>query len=147
MKTQDLRQPEGAKRSRKRVGRGIAAGQGKSAGYGTKGQKSRTGRGGRKYFEGGQLPLVRRLPFKRGFHSFTRVEYAVVNVEDLVCFEAGTTVDTELLIRSGLVRNADLPIKLLGRGEIDRALTVRVDAVSGSARDKVVAAGGQVEAR
>ena len=146
MKTQDLRQPEGAKRSRKRVGRGIAAGQGKSAGYGTKGQKSRTGRGGRKYFEGGQLPLVRRLPFKRGFHSFTRVEYAVVNVEDLVRFEAGTTVDTELLIQSGLVRDAQRPVKLLGRGEVDRALTVRVDAASQAARDKIVAAGGQVEA-
>ena len=146
MKTHDLRQPDGAKQRRKRVGRGIAAGQGKTAGYGTKGQKSRTGRGGRKYFEGGQLPLVRRLPFKRGFHSFTRVEYAVVNVEDLVRFEAGTTVDTDLLIRSGLIKNAHLPVKLLGRGEVDRALTVRVDAASQSARDKIVAAGGQVEA-
>ena len=146
MKTHDLRQPEGAKQRRKRVGRGIAAGQGKSAGFGTKGQQSRTGRGGRRYFEGGQLPLVRRLPFKRGFHSFNRVEYAVVNVEDLVRFEAGTTVDTDLLIRSGLIRNADRPVKLLGRGEVDRALTVRVDAASQAARDKIMAAGGQVEA-
>ncbi len=146
MKTHELRQPEGATHPRKRVGRGISAGQGKTAGRGTKGQNSRAGSGGRLYSEGGQLPLVRRLPYRRGFHSFTRIEYEVVNVEELTRFAAGTIVDGDLLRKVGLVKKADSPVKVLGRGELDRALTVRVDKVSGSARAKIEAAGGQVEA-
>jgi len=145
MKLHDLRQPEGAKRQRKRKGRGISAGQGKTCGYGTKGQNARSGRGGKPYFEGGQLPLVRRLPFKRGFTNINRVEYAVVNVDELVRFDEGTVVDQELLIQSGLVREDDRPIKVLGRGDIDRALTLRVDSVSASARAKIEQAGGTVE--
>lgn len=145
MKLHELRQPEGARRRRKRKGRGISAGQGKTAGYGTKGQNSRSGRGGKPYFEGGQLPLVRRLPFKRGFTNVNRVEYAVVNVDELTRFEAGSVVDREALVRVGLVRDSDRPIKLLGRGDCDRALTVRVDRASESAVAKVEAAGGVVE--
>jgi len=146
MKTHDLRQPEGATRRRKRVGRGIAAGQGKTAGRGTKGQNSRAGSGGHLYLEGGQLPLVRRLPFRRGFTNLSRIEYEVVNVEELTRFAAGTVVDKDLLLQAGLVKRAESPVKVLGRGDLDRALTVHVDKVSGAARAKIEAAGGQVEA-
>ena len=146
MKTHELRQPEGAKRPRKRVGRGISAGQGKTAGYGTKGQGARSGRGGKLYFEGGQLPLVRRLPYRRGFTNIHRIEYEVVNVEELTLFAAGTVVDREMLTQVGLVKSPKCLIKVLGRGELDRALTVKVDKVSGAARAKIEAAGGQVEA-
>jgi large subunit ribosomal protein L15 len=146
MKTHNLRQPDGAKRPRKRVGRGIAAGQGKTAGYGTKGQNARSGRGGRLYHEGGQLPLVRRLPFRRGFTNFNRIEYEVVNVEELSRFAPGTVVDGQVLAQVGLVKSQESLVKVLGRGELDRALTVRVDKVSGAARAKIEAAGGQVEA-
>lgn len=145
MKLHELREPEGTKRSRKRRGRGIAAGQGKTSGYGTKGQNSRSGRGGSLYFEGGQLPLVRRLPIKRGFINHRRVEYAVVNVSALNLFDAGTVVDVPTLIATGLVRDDKLPVKLLGMGEIDRAVTVRVAAYSETARAKVEAVGGTVE--
>lgn len=145
MKLHDLRPPEGARRPRKRKGRGIAAGQGKTAGYGTKGQNSRAGRGGKPYFEGGQLPLVRRLPHKRGFSNISRLEYSEVNLERLADFEPGSVIDREVLIRSGLVPKGDQPIKVLGRGEIDRALVVRVDKVSEGARAKIEAAGGTVE--
>jgi len=143
MKLHDLRQAEGAHRPRKRVGRGIAAGQGKSAGYGTKGSRSRSGRGGKPYFEGGQLPLVRRLPHKRGFRNVNRVEYTVVNVEALDRFEAGSVVDESALAKVGLINAGEGPVKVLGRGELDRALTVRV-AVSKGARAKIEAAGGTV---
>lgn len=146
MKLHDLGPAEGAKRPRKRKGRGIAAGQGKTAGYGTKGQNARAGRGGKLYFEGGQLPLVRRLAFKRGFRNPRRVEYAVVNVGDLPeRFAPGALVDRAALERAGLIRANDLPVKVLGDGELDRAITLRVDAVSKSARTKIEAAGGVVE--
>ncbi len=145
MKLHELHEPEGTKRSRKRKGRGIAAGQGKTAGYGTKGQNSRAGRGGRLYFEGGQLPLVRRLPMKRGFRNHSRIEYAVVNVGNLNRFDAGTVVDVAMLVASGLVRDDALPVKVLGRGDIDRALTLRVDACSETAKAKVEAVGGTIE--
>lgn len=144
MKLHELREPAGTKRSRKRRGRGIAAGQGKTGGFGTKGAGARSGRGGRLYFEGGQLPLVNRLPFKRGFRNVNRVEYSVVNVESLNCFEAGTVVDRELLVATGLVKKASMPIKMLGGGDLTVAVTVRVDKVSGSAKAKVEAAGGTV---
>jgi large subunit ribosomal protein L15 len=145
MKLHELREPAGTKRPRKRVGRGIAAGQGKTGGYGTKGNGARSGRGGNIYFEGGQLPLVRRLPHNRGFKNRNRIEYNVVNVGMLSIFEAGSVVDAPLLVAVGLVHGFKLPIKVLGEGELDRALTVRVDGFSASARAKIEAAGGTAE--
>jgi large subunit ribosomal protein L15 len=145
MKLNELREPEGTKHRRTRRSRGIAAGHGKTGGYGTKGQNSRSGRGGRLYFEGGQLPLVRRLPVKRGFKNVNRVEFAVVNVEALNRFEAGTVVDQATLVASGLVSDRSLPIKVLGSGSLDRALTVRVTSFSESAKAKIEAAGGTAE--
>ena len=145
MKAHELRQPDGAKRSRKRRGRGIAAGQGKTGGFGTKGEGARSGRGGKPYFECGQLPLVRRLPLKRGFTNPNRIEYYVVNVGDLADLPADTAVDRGLLIGSGLVRDDKLPIKVLGGGELSVALTVQVDAYSKSAKAKIEAAGGVAE--
>jgi large subunit ribosomal protein L15 len=145
MKLHELRDPSGAKRQRKRIGRGIAAGQGKTGGYGTKGNGARSGRGGNIYFEGGQLPLVRRLPHNRGFKNRNRVEYSVVNVGMLSIFEAGSIVDAPLLVAVGLIHNFKLPIKVLGEGELDRALTVRVDGFSASAKAKIEAAGGTAE--
>jgi large subunit ribosomal protein L15 len=145
MKLHQLHEPKGAKRSRKRRGRGIAAGQGKTGGYGTKGSGSRSGRGGRLYFEGGQLPLVNRLPIKRGFRNINRIEYAVVNVVELNGFEPDTVVDPALLAASGLVRGTDQPIKILGDGEIERPLTVKAAAFSQTAVSKIEAAGGTIE--
>lgn len=144
MKLHELREPEGTKHRRKRRGRGIAAGHGKTGGYGTKGQGARAGRGGKLYFEGGQLPLVRRLPIKRGFRNVNRVDYAVVNVEALNRFEPGTVVDVEVLSRVGLVRKGR-PVKVLGDGELNHALTVRAHRFSETARAKIEAAGGKVE--
>jgi large subunit ribosomal protein L15 len=145
MKLHQLRQPDGSKRSRKRRGRGIAAGQGKTGGYGTKGQNARSGRGGKPYFEGGQLPLVRRLPLKRGFRSLNRVEYYVVNVCDLADFPAESVIDLDVLIASGLVRDNEQPVKILGEGKIGVALTVRANAFSASALAKIQEAGGTCE--
>jgi large subunit ribosomal protein L15 len=144
MRLHDLRSPEGAKHTRKRRGRGIAAGQGKTGGFGTKGAGSRSGRGGKLYFEGGQLPLVRRLPLKRGFKNVNRVAYAVVNVEALNRFEPGSVVDLAALLDSGLVRG-DRPIKVLGNGELNRALTVKAHKFSETAKAKIEAAGGAIE--
>jgi large subunit ribosomal protein L15 len=144
MKLHDLSEPEGTKHRRKRRSRGIAAGHGKTGGFGTKGQGARSGRGGKRYFEGGQLPLVRRLPLKRGFRNVNRVEYAVVNVEALNRFEPGTVVDVTALSGSGLVKG-DRPIKILGNGELNRALTVKAHGFSETAKAKIEAAGGKVE--
>lgn len=143
MKVHDLRPAKGSRRPRKRLGRGIAAGQGKTAGYGTKGSRSRSGRGGKPYFEGGQLPLVRRLPHRRGFTNFNRVEYTVVNVEALDRFAAGSVVDEGALEDVGLIGPGERPVKVLGRGELDRPLTVRLP-VSKGAKEKIEAAGGSV---
>ncbi|MCE5258607.1 MAG: 50S ribosomal protein L15 [Chloroflexi bacterium] len=145
MKLHELRQAVGAKRPRKRIGRGHAAGQGKTGGYGTKGNGARSGRGGNIYFEGGQLPLVRRLPHNRGFKNRNRVAYSVINVGVLNIFEAGSVVDAPLLVATGMVHDFKQPIKILGEGELDRALTVRIDSCSASARAKIEAAGGTVE--
>jgi len=145
MKLHELRPPEGAKRRRKRRCRGIAAGQGKTGGFGTKGAGARSGRGGNLYFEGGQLPLVNRLPYKRGFRNVNRVEYSVVNVESLKRFDAGTIVDKKVLIETGLVKKRNVPIKVLGWGDLDRPLTVKADRFSESARAKIEGAGGSVE--
>lgn len=146
MKLHELRPPEEAKKNRKRVGRGHAAGQGKSAGRGTKGQKARSGGGVRPYFEGGQLPLVRRLPRKRGFHNIFKKEYTIVNVERLnEGFEAGTQVSPKALAEVGIIKSAALPVKVLGRGKLEKPLTVRAHAFSPAARSKIEAAGGEVE--
>jgi len=145
MKLHELHPPTGAKRRRKRRCRGIAAGQGKTGGFGTKGSGARSGRGGRLYFEGGQLPLVNRLPLKRGFRNINRVEYSVVNVGSLRCFDADAVVDPTLLVDTGLVRKRGVLVKVLGWGELDRPLRVKADGFSESARAKIEGAGGSVE--
>ena len=143
MKLHHLRPAEGAVRDRRRVGRGKAAGQGKTAGRGTKGYNAR--HNPKPGFEGGQMPLQRRIPKLKGFTNPNRVEFAVVNVDKLgQAFEAGTEVTPELLRQRGMVRKS-LPVKVLGKGELDRALTVRAHAVSTSARAKIEQAGGAVE--
>lgn len=130
---------------RKRVGRGIGSGYGKTAGRGTKGQNARTGGGVRPGFEGGQNPLAKRLPKTRGFKAFRPTIYQVVNVGELGGFKAGATVDVEALQKAGLVRNSDQPVKLLAHGELSHKLTVKVQAASRAARTAVQGAGGAVE--
>lgn len=144
MKLHELRPPEGATHRRKRRGRGIAAGQGKTGGYGTKGQGARSKHGPRPYFEGGQLPLVRRLPHKRGFQNVNRVEYAVVNIGALNRFAPGSVVDPATLVAAGLLKDECRPVKILGEGEVDRPLTIKADGFSASAKEKIIAAGGTV---
>ena len=140
----NLKPPRGSRHRKVRVGRGIGSKLGKTAGKGNKGQKSRKGYSRRAGFEGGQMPLRRRIP-KRGFHNPTRVEYAVVNVECLNIFPAGTKVTRELLIASGLIRQVQFDIKVLGDGELTTALTVHAHKFSKSASDKIAAAGGKAE--
>ncbi|MBI3978976.1 MAG: 50S ribosomal protein L15 [Chloroflexi bacterium] len=145
MQLHDLRSPAGARRPRRRVGRGHGSGLVKTAGRGQKGQKSRSGGGVRPGFEGGQLPLVQRLPYKRGFTNIFRTAYEVVNVGDLAKrFEPGTVVTLALLRSVRLVRT-NAPVKILAQGELDRALTVQANAFSAAAKEKITAAGGQVE--
>lgn len=139
-----LRPPDGATQKKKRVGRGPGSGLGKTAGRGEKGAKSRSGFTHKRGFEGGQMPLHRRLP-KRGFHNPFRTEYAVVNLDQLSArFEAGAEVSVESLAERGLVP-ANMPVKVLGRGELDKALTVRVHKCSASAAEKIQKAGGAVQ--
>lgn len=145
MKLHELQPAEGAKKKRKRVGRGIAAGQGKTAGRGTKGQNARTGGGVRPYFEGGQLPLVRRLPFKRGFTNIWRIAYTPVNLERLDRFPAGSEVTPETLAEAGIIKSAREAVVILGQGDLDRPLTVKAHRFSASAREKILKAGGTVE--
>ena len=140
-----LRPPKGAKQSPKRVGRGQGSGLGKTAGRGAKGAKSRSGFKRKRGFEGGQMPLHRRMP-KRGFFNAFRTDYAVVNLDTLAArFEAGTVVTPELLHAEGIVSGADRLLKVLARGDLDRALTVRAHKFSGKAAEKIAAAGGTVE--
>ena len=147
MELKDLTPAEGSKRNRKRVGRGPASGNGKTAGRGMNGQKSRAGGGKGAGFEGGQTPLARRLPKLPGFRNFNRVEYVPVNVSRLDAkFNAGDLVDADTLYAAGIIKNTTDPIKVLGDGEITKALTVRVDKVSASAKAKIEAVGGKVEA-
>ncbi len=134
----------GANRSRKRVGRGPGSGHGKTAGRGHKGFKARSGGGIKIGFEGGQMPLQRRIP-KRGFNNIFRQEYAVLNVSDLERFESGARIDRQMLVEAGLVAKKYTLVKLLGDGEISKALTVAVDKLSESARKKIEAAGGKIE--
>jgi large subunit ribosomal protein L15 len=148
MKIHDLKPQDGSKKSRKRVGRGIAAGQGKTAGRGTKGQGARSGGQTRLYHQGGNLPFFRRLPFMRGkgFTPINRVEYSEVNVDQLAKkFEANSEITPEVLFESRLVRKRRRPVVVLGRGEVDVPLKVRVHRISDSARAKIEAAGGSVE--
>jgi large subunit ribosomal protein L15 len=143
MKLHDLQPAPGAKKKRMRKARGIAAGKGKTAGRGTKGQNARAGGGVRPYFEGGQLPLVRRLPYKRGFRNRYRVEYVPVNVGRIADLEGEIT--PARLAEAGIIKKASLRVAILGDGELDRPLTVRAHRFSASARTKIEAAGGVVE--
>jgi large subunit ribosomal protein L15 len=145
MSLNNLRPPKGATHAKKRVGRGQGSGNGKTAGRGHKGAQSRSGYHFKRGFEGGQMPLHRRVP-KRGFHNPFRVEYEVVNLDTLEQrFDAGAVVTREVLIDARLV-TGNAPIKVLGRGEVSKALTVHAHKFSGKAAEKIAAAGGKVEA-
>lgn len=146
MNIHDLSPVPGSRKKAKRLGQGIASGTGKTAGKGHKGHKARAGGGVRPGFEGGQMPLARRVP-KRGFNNarFAR-EYQIVNVSSLNDkFEAGREVTAHDLLNAGLIRSDSLPVKILAKGDLAKALTLKVDAVSGGARAKIEAAGGKVE--
>ena len=140
----NLSPQKGSNRQRKRVGRGQGSGRGKTATRGHKGANSRSGRGIKPGFEGGQMPLQRRLP-KRGFNNIFRKEYALVQVRDLEVFESGSRVDREALIQAGLIGKNTTLVKVLANGELSKSLTVAVDKVSKGAQAKIEAAGGSVE--
>ena len=140
----ELSPAEGSKKDVKRVGRGHGSGWGKTSGKGHKGQNARSGGGVRPGFEGGQMPLARRIP-KRGFNNIFAAKMAAVNVSSLEIFKEGTEVDAELLLASGLVSKIDNGVKILGNGEITKKLTVKADAFSASAKEKIEKAGGKAE--
>ena len=145
MTLSNLKPPRGMKHAKKRIGRGQGSGNGKTAGRGHKGAKSRSGFKFKRGFEGGQMPLHRRVP-KRGFHNPFRVEYEVVNLDTLGArFDAGTVVTPELLVEHRLVSGTGKRLKVLGRGEVGKALTVRAHKFSGKAAEKIAAAGGATE--
>jgi len=144
MKLNELSPAPGARKARKRLGRGVGAGTGKTAGRGTKGQNSRSGGGARPGYEGGQMPIHRRLP-KRGFANIFKKEFAVVNIRDLDRFEDGSIVDEAAFIQAGLVKGRRDGIKLLANGSIDRPITVKVNRISKAAKEKIESAGGTVE--
>lgn len=144
MKLHELRPAEGAKKAPKRIGRGTGSGLGRNAGKGEKGQKARTGGGVRPGFEGGQMPLYRRLP-KRGFTNIFAKEYAVINIDRLNVFENGTEVTPELLLETGIISKIYDGVKLLGNGDLEKSLTVKATKFSKTAAEKIQAAGGKVE--
>ena len=145
MKLHELSPAQGSKKSVKRIGRGTASGQGKTSGKGQKGAKSRSGYSRRPGFEGGQMPLQRRVP-KRGFNNIFATEYAIINVSSLEKkFEVGATVDAQALIEAGVIKKALDGVKILDNGEITKAINVKVAAISESAKAKIEAAGGKVE--
>lgn len=144
MDLQTLKNTKGATRKRKRIGRGPGSGTGKTSGKGHKGQMARKGHKHKLGFEGGQMRLVRRIP-KRGFTNPTAITYIPVNVSQLSCFDSGTEVTSAVLKKSGLAKGGSCGIKILGRGEIDKKLTVKVRAFSSSAKAKIEAAGGSCE--
>lgn len=144
MKLHELRAAEGANKAPKRVGRGTGSGLGKTSGKGQKGQNSRSGGGIRPGFEGGQMPLYRRLP-KRGFKNIFAKEYAAINLDRLNCFEDGTVVTPELLVEKRVVKKVKDGVKILGNGNIEKKLTVKAAKFSKSAIEKIEAAGGKVE--
>jgi large subunit ribosomal protein L15 len=134
----------GSTKNRKRIGRGPGSGHGKTSTKGHKGQKARSGGSIKAGFEGGQMPLQRRLP-KRGFTPFDRIEYSVVNLKQLEVFEAGSTVDATALVSKGLIKNTSNAVKILGNGDLSKALKITATKFSQSARDKIVASGGTFE--
>jgi len=144
MKLHELKPAEGSRKERKRLGRGIGSGQGKTSGKGHKGQNARSGGGVRLGFEGGQTPLFRRLP-KRGFTNINRKEYAVVNLDVLNRFEDGTEVTPELLIETGVVKSEKAGIKVLAKGNLEKKLTVKAHKFSSAAKEAIEAAGGTTE--
>ncbi|PKM76881.1 MAG: 50S ribosomal protein L15 [Firmicutes bacterium HGW-Firmicutes-15] len=144
MRLDELKSPPGANKRTKRVGRGIGSGHGKTSCRGHKGQKARSGGGVRLGFEGGQMPLQRRIP-KRGFTNIFRKEYAIVNIGDLNCFEDGTIVTIELLKAAGLVKKITAGVKILGDGELEKKLTIQVHKCSQQAEEKIIARGGKFE--
>ena len=147
MRLHDLSPDPGSKKNRKRVGRGIAAGQGKTAGRGTKGQGARAGGGTRLYHQGGNLPFFRRLPFRRGegFTPLNSVEFNEVNLDQLTAFSENSEVNPDSLAAARLLRDERNPVVILGRGSLNVALKVRVHRVSAGAKSKIEAAGGSVE--
>lgn len=144
MKLHELKPAEGSRKPRRRVGRGIGSGMGKTSTRGTKGQFSRTGGGTRPGFEGGQMPLYRRLP-KRGFKNTFAKKYAEVNVEQLNCFDNGAVVDPAALIEAGILKNVLDGVRVLGNGELTKSLTVHAQGFTKSAQQKIEAAGGKAE--
>jgi len=144
MDLSNLSPAPGSVKNRKRLGRGSGSGLGKTSGKGHKGQNARSGGGVKPGFEGGQMPLQRRLP-KRGFTPLKKKVYSLVNLRDLETFEAGSTVDAEMLIRAGLVKKVNDGIKILGDGDLTKALTVRAHKFSSTAAEKITAAGGKTE--
>jgi len=145
VKEHELLPAMGAKKERKRVGRGDGSGHGSYSGRGLKGQKARSGGKFRPGFEGGQLPLIKKLPMKRGFINHFRVQYCVINLRQLGIFDSGTEVTPETLKQAGLIKNTAMPVKILAGGDIDRALRVKASAFSEAAKTKITAAGGEVE--
>ena len=147
MKLHDLQPQEGSKKERKRVGQGIAAGQGRTCGRGQKGQNSRSGGGTRLYHQGGNLPFFRRLPFIRGegFTPFNRIEYNELNLDQLAGFPAGSEITPDTLTESRLLRDPKRPVVILARGDVNVALKIRVHRISKGAQTKIEAAGGSVE--
>ncbi|UFS68750.1 50S ribosomal protein L15 [Geomonas sp. RF6] len=144
MQLNTIKPAAGSNKNRKRIGRGTGSGHGKTATKGHKGQKARSGGSVKPGFEGGQMPMHRRLP-KRGFNPLTKKVYAVVNLCQLDVFEAGSVVDVEALVKGGFVGSIQDGIKILGTGEVTKALTVKAHKFSGSAREKITAAGGSIE--
>ena len=145
MKLNELKPNEGSKKKRKRVGRGISAGQGKTAGRGMKGQNARAGGGTPLWHQGGNLPFFRRLPFKRGFTPPHRVEYSEVNLDQLAGFSSKVEITPEILLEARLLKDTRKPVVILGRGEVKKSLTVKAHRVTSGARAKIEAAGGSVE--
>ncbi len=145
MDQSNLKPPAGAKHKKKRVGCGDGSGHGTFSTRGCKGQKSRSGKDLHPAFEGGQLPIVKRLPWTRGFTNVAKIQYSVVNVGDLKLFDAGSEVSPESMKDKGLVKSTNFPVKILGNGEIEKSLTVKANKFSVSAKTKIEAAGGKVE--
>lgn len=144
MKLHELKPVAGSKTKRKRLGRGMASGHGKTSGKGHKGQNARAGKGTRVGFEGGQTPLFQRLP-KRGFTNINRKEYAIVNLDTLNQFDENTEVTPELLIETGVIKNVKSGVKVLAKGTLDKKLTVKANKFSTAAKESIEAAGGKIE--
>lgn len=145
MRLDTLSPAQGARKDRKRVGRGDGSKKGSFSGRGCKGQKSRSGHRMKPGFEGGQLPIIKRLPSQRGFTNIFKTEYALVNLADLSIFTASTVVTIEELVKAGVIKSTQKPLKVLGNGDITQSLTVKAHKFSASARAKIEAAGGKAE--